>query len=368
MCAPICLLHVDSRGMLMPLAIQLGQSPDAGPTFTPRDEFWLWQVVKSHVQCADAQLHEAVAHLLRTHLVMETFAVAVHRQLSIGHPIHQLLAPHFRFTMAINQAARSNLIAPGGPIDKIFALGLDGFLALIARAWNSEWSFAQFDPCTDLHERGVDDPGLLPNYHYRDDALQIWGAITEFVAEIIQFFYKTHEDVAEDWELQAWVRELADPQVGNIRGLIDHGRLDTVEQLSKLVATIIFIASATHSAANNGQYDIYGYIPNAAAALYRPPPPTRQALTEADLVATLPGMAASREQLATAHLLSEPTDEPLGMYDPDFFAGTPQVEPIVQRFDRRLAEIGRSIDTRNSQIEVPYIYLHPRHVSQSIEI
>ena len=367
-CAPLCLLHVDPRGNLMPLAIQLGQSSDAGPTFTPRDEFWLWQTVKTHVQCADAQVQEAVSHLLRTHLVMETFAVSVHRQLSAGHPVHQLLLPHMRFTMAINHAARTSMLAPGGPIDKVMALAREGVLALMAKVWNSDWSFAQYDLQADLRARGVDDPQLLPNYHYRDDALPMWSAIEAFVTAILQLFYKGDLDVALDWELQAWARELVDPQLGNIRGFPGNGRLDTLDQLNRLLTTIIFTASAEHSSTNNGQYDMYGYIPNVPGAMYSAPPTTRQALTEASLVAALPGALTSGEQIAMVHLLSEPTIEPLGSYGPEFFAGTPQVEPLVLKFNRRLDEISRSIEARNSRIAVPYTYLDPRRVYPNVEI
>jgi arachidonate 15-lipoxygenase len=139
----------------MPLAIQLGQSPAAGPIFTPLDDPWLWRTVKAHVQCADAQVQECVSHLLRTHMVMETVAVATHRQLSIAHPLHQLLVPHCRFTLAINRAARDKMLAPGGPIDNTMGVGRDGALALCAKAWK-DWSFAQYDLRADLAARGVD--------------------------------------------------------------------------------------------------------------------------------------------------------------------------------------------------------------------
>jgi len=324
--------------------------------------------VKTHVQCADAQVQEAVSHLLCTHLVIETFAVSAHRQLSVGHPVFQLLAPHLHFTMAINSAARTTMLAPDGPIDKVMALGREGTLALIAKAWNSDWSFARYDLHADLRARGVDDPALLPNYHYRDDALTVWGAIEDFVTAILRLFYKGDADVSQDWELQAWMRELANPDVGNIRGLPGDGRLDTFDQLSRLLTAIIFTASAEHASTNNGQYDMYGYMPNVPGAMYSPPPTTRQALTEENLAGALPGALASAAQIAMVHLLSEPAVETLGRYEPEFFAGTPQVEHIVLKFNRQLEEISRNIDARNHRIGVPYTYLDPARVYQSIEI
>jgi hypothetical protein len=68
------------------------------------------------------------------------------------------------------------------------------------------------------------------------------------------------------------------------------------------------------------------------------------------------------------HLLSEPTETPMGRYTPSFFAGNPDVEPIVKRFDSALNLIGKEIDARNEGLDVPYRYLHPKLLYPSIEI
>jgi hypothetical protein len=126
----------------------------------------------------------------------------MHRQLSVAHQIHQLLGPHCRFTMAINHAARTKMLAPDGPIDKTMSVGRDGAMALCAKGWK-EWSFTQYDLRKDLRSRGVDDAALLPGYHYRDDAVKVWDVIAAFVSDVIQSFYRTDEDVVGDHELQA---------------------------------------------------------------------------------------------------------------------------------------------------------------------
>ena len=53
-------------------------------------------------------------HLMKTHLVMEAFAVASWRQLPSIHPVFQLLFPHLRSVMAINTIGMNELIAKGG--------------------------------------------------------------------------------------------------------------------------------------------------------------------------------------------------------------------------------------------------------------
>ena len=365
--APMCLLYVNEKKQLLPIAIQLGQSPAAGPVFTPKDDFWLWQTVKTFVQSADAQYQEIVSHLLRTHLVMETIAIATHRQLAIGHPVHKLLIPHLRFTMAINNAARTGLLAEGGPIDSVFAMGIEGALQLIDNKWNdADWSFADYNLENDLKSRGVDKAEELPNYHYRDDARLVQEVIHEFVEAVIGFFYESDQDVEEDFELQAWLEELVNPEDGNIRGF--PLTLSTIPALVELLSTIVFTASGGHSSTNNGQYDMYGYIPNAPGEMKSPPPTTRDALSEETLAAALPKGKDAAEQIATAHLLSEPTESPLGFYHPQFFAGHPEVIAMVLQFEKRLAEVSGKIEARNSQIEVPYTYLDPRRLYPSVEI
>jgi hypothetical protein len=368
LCAPMCLFYVDERSRLMPLAIQLGPSPDSGPIFTPNDDPWLWRTVKTHVQCADAQVQECASHLLRTHLVMETVAVAMHRQLSVAHPLHQLLAPHCRFTMAINHAARTKMLAPGGPIDETMSVGCDGALDLCAKAWKT-WSFKQYDLRGDLKKRGVDCPKLLPGYHYRDDALKVWEAIAEFVGAMVRKYYLSDADVLGDFELQAWVRELADPEIGNFRGLADPGGgVRSVESLVNMVTTMIFIATAEHSSTNNGQYDMYAFIPNVPGAMFAAPPTTKAPLTERSLFESLPRPRTAAKQIGMVHLLSQTTEAPMGRYSPRFFAGNPDVEPIVKRFDSALNLIGKEIDARNEGLDVPYRYLHPKLLYPSIEI
>ena len=42
---------------------------------------------------------------------------------------------------------------------------------------------------TNLQERGVDAPGALPNYHYRDDAILLWDAIHKYVSAVVNSVY-----------------------------------------------------------------------------------------------------------------------------------------------------------------------------------
>ena len=49
----------------------------------------------------------------------------------------------------------------------------------------------------------------IPNYHYRDDGLKLWSAISIYVADVIDVFFENDIDVKEDVELQEWVSEIS---------------------------------------------------------------------------------------------------------------------------------------------------------------
>jgi len=64
-----------------------------------------------------------VCHRLNTHAVIEPFAIATHRNLSVLHPIYKLLHPHFRDTININALARKSLVNAGSIIEQTFLPG-----------------------------------------------------------------------------------------------------------------------------------------------------------------------------------------------------------------------------------------------------
>ena len=365
---PVVLFCVSDRGQLMPVAIQLYQSPDKGPVFTPDDDPDLWLAVKSFVQSADAQVHEVVEHLLHGHLIVEIFDVAMHRTLPVAHPVHKLLAPHMEFTMAVNNSARSQMLAPGGPIDATMAIGAKGAFELLARAWWEQWDYARHNVPADLARRGVDDADALPGYHWRDDALALWQVIKRYVGAMVEHFYASDADVAEDWELQAFHAEIRDPSGGNVRDV--PGGADGFRDRATLVeflTQLIYMASAGHAAGNNGQYDFYGFVPNTPGALYAPPPASKTGdLSEQDLADAMPPFRAASIQILMVRLLSRRTEMPIGRFYPGFFAGTQSVLPIVTRFRHELHDLQVAIEARNAGLKRSYPYLVPDQVACSI--
>ncbi|KAI7749705.1 hypothetical protein M8C21_028314, partial [Ambrosia artemisiifolia] len=122
------LLFLNKDGSLKPLVIELSLPHPQGDqlgainkVYTPAEhgiEGSIWQLAKAYVAVNDSGVHQLISHWLNTHCAIEPFVIATHRQLSVLHPIHKLLHPHFRDTMNINAFARQILINGGGILEQ----------------------------------------------------------------------------------------------------------------------------------------------------------------------------------------------------------------------------------------------------------
>ncbi|XP_064904262.1 polyunsaturated fatty acid lipoxygenase ALOX15B-like [Columba livia] len=359
----ICLLWLNPQGELRPIAIQLSQDPGV-PIFTPQDAPWCWALAKLWVRGAHFTQHELVTHLLSTHFLAETFAVATQR-LPAAHPIHQLLLPHFRFTFHINILARESLLNPGGIIDQATAVGREGTLELVARG-TAALTYRELCVPEDIEDRGV---ALVPNYYYRDDALEIWAAMESLVEGVVSLHYAGDKEVAEDEELQSWVGDIFTYAVlGNQQSGFP-SKLLTRPELVKFTTMIMFCCSARHSAVNSGQYDFAAWMPNTPGTLQGDPPVTKAEATEQRFLGTLPSPAATGALLALLSVVSYEGGQPrpLGSRCPELLVGA-AAQRLIGQFRRRLAAISRRIGDRNRRLELPYPYLDPPRVTESVAI
>lgn len=375
LCAPLALFAIPKGGgALTPVAIQLGQKPSDGLFLRVSDQkdpnWWSWQMAKTFVQAAEGNYHELFVHLARTHLVIEAFTVATHRQLAPAHPLNVLLLPHFEGTLFINNSAAGSLIAAGGPIDHIFA-GQITSTQKIAGSDRLAFDFTAHMLPNDLATRQVADAVALPNYPYRDDGLLVWNAIEEWARQYVNVYYQNDTNVAEDTELQAWRVELMD--LGKIKGLPD---LKDRKTLVGMLTMIMFTASAQHAAVNFPQKDLMTFAPAISGAAWAPAPKPDQPQTEAAWLKLLPPIKAAQEQLNVLWLLGSVHYRPLGDYRVNHWPYLPWFEdpritgrngPLAQ-FKRALKDIDAEIDRRNETRDVPYPYLQPSLIPTSINI
>ncbi|XP_054897603.1 arachidonate 12-lipoxygenase, 12R-type-like [Poeciliopsis prolifica] len=364
--APLVLFHKTPDDKLKPIAIQLKQKPaEDNPIFLPSDSEYDWLMAKIFVRSADFSEHQLSVHLLRTHLLAEAFAVSLLRNVPMVHPLYKLLIPHTRYTLQINFLARKRLISEEGVFTKFSASGGEGMMTILRRSLSSV-TYSSLCVPEDIAERGLKD---VPNFYYRDDALRVWYAVNRFVHGILSYYYKTDADVQQDSELQKWILDifehgfLSQPSSGIPQ------KLTTVDELIKFVTMVIFTGSVQHAAVNSGQFDFGSWMPNSPISLQLPPPTKKGEATEETMLKTLPDINVTVQGMAVQWLLSRQSSDfvPLGQYPEDHFSEkTPR--QMIENFQKELVALSAAIKERNKALEVPYTYLDPEGVENSVAI
>eukprot|EP00245_Coleochaete_scutata_P012564 TRINITY_DN4898_c0_g1_i1.p1 TRINITY_DN4898_c0_g1~~TRINITY_DN4898_c0_g1_i1.p1 ORF type:complete len:946 (-),score=203.41 TRINITY_DN4898_c0_g1_i1:850-3687(-) len=326
------ILFLRDTQELVPVAIELftGETPPV--VYTPSDPYNVWLVAKHVFSSIDSGFHQLYSHFCRTHAVVEPACIAARRQLSALHPVYKLLMPHFRFTLNINRNARQTLVSQGGIIEKSFTPG-PGSMTLSAEVYGRLWTFNSQSLPNDLVARGMAKKGadgklemLLPDYPYGSDGMLIWDAMTEWVGDYLSLYYtgEPGKSIQDDAEINAWWSDF----VNEGHPDVTHGwpELKTVEDLTNILVTIIWLASGHHAAVNFGQYDYSGYSPNRSSIVHKPIPakgtPDYQELVanlDKNFFKIFAGTKESLQVMATVALLSTHAENEQYINDKEHF-------------------------------------------------
>ena len=368
--APLALFAVpkgsNPNRLLRPVAIQCGQTPGPDyPIITPHSGKYAWLFAKTIVQIADANFHEPVTHLARTHLFVGAFVIATYRQLPGTHPLSLLLRPHFVGTLAINDAAQRILIARGGGVDRLLSSTIDNSRVLAVKGLQSYGFNGAMLP-KQFEQRGVSDRNLLPVYPYRDDSLLVWDAIRQWVGDYLKLYYATDKDIQNDAALRSWAAEVQAYEGGRIKDFGEDGRIQTREYLADAATLIIFTASAQHAAVNFPQKDLMGYAGALPLAGYAPASTLKGEVTEQDYLKLLSPLEQAQRQYNLLALLGSVYYNKLGEYPQGYFTDA-RVKPLLQAFQENLQQVEDTINQRNLS-RPPYEYLLPSKIPQSINI
>ncbi|CAN9509766.1 unnamed protein product [Ophioblennius macclurei] len=364
--APLCLLYQHPDDGLIPIAIQLDQTPGPGaPVFLPSDPPLAWLLAKMWVRHSEFQVFQVLSHLLRTHLVVEVFCVATLRQLPAVHPVYKLLAPHLRYTLEINCRGRSQLISADGIFKQVVSTGGDGLVVLAQREYKF-LTYRSLQPPLDFSDRGVTQ---LPNYFYREHSLMMWEAIYRFVSSMISLYYPSDLEVQADLELQAWITDVSQEGFTNLPNFGLSSKLSSKDELSTLLTVVIFSCTVQHAATNNGQFDWCAWVPNTPCTMRQPPPRDKDAVTMDMIMASLPDVSQSCVQMAiTWHLgRTQPDAIPLGQYTEELFSER-RAQELINRFKEELKQTEEHILKQNEGLELQYLFLLPSRIENSITI
>ncbi|KAL3505902.1 hypothetical protein ACH5RR_031284 [Cinchona calisaya] len=387
-------LLLQDDGTLKPLAIELSlphpQGDQYGATsqvFTKAEdgiEGSVWQLAKAYVAVNDSGYHQLISHWLNTHAVIEPFVIAANRHLSVLHPIHKLLQPHFRDTMNINALARHTLINSGGILE--LTVFPSKYAMEMSSAIYRDWVFPEQALPADLLKRGMAVPDsskphglrlLIEDYPYAVDGLEIWSAIEEWVKEYCSFYYHTDDMVQGDSELQSWWTELRNVGHGDLKDERWWPQMQTQDELVQACTIIIWVASALHAAVNFGQYPYAGYLPNRPTVSRRfmpaPGTPEYAELESNPDLAFLKTITAQFQTLLGISLIEilsrHSSDEIyLGQRDNPEWTSDSVPRDAFKRFGAKLVEIENQMIVRNNDkkwknrsgpVKVPYTLLIP---------
>jgi len=386
---------LQDNGTLKPLAIELSEPHPQGDSFGPVSKVYLpategveasiWLLAKAYVVVNDSCYHQLVSHWLNTHAVVEPFIIATNRHLSVVHPIHKLLLPHYRDTMNINALARNVLVNAEGIIESTFLWG--NYAMEMSAVVYKDWVFPDQGLPNDLIKRGVAvaDPSapygirlLIEDYPYASDGLEIWTAIKTWVGEYVNFYYKSDAAIAQDAELQAFWKELVEVGHGDLKNATWWFKMQTRAELIEASTILIWIASALHAAVNFGQYPYGGYILNRPTksrrfmpekgtseyddlaknyekAYLRTITPKNDTLTDLTIIEVLSRHASDEQYLGER-------------IEGDDWTSDSLPKEAFKRFGKKLAEIEQKLTQRNNDeslrnrygpVKMPYTLLYP---------
>ncbi|XP_070249870.1 polyunsaturated fatty acid lipoxygenase ALOX12-like [Myotis yumanensis] len=366
--APLVMLKMEPSGKLLPMVIQI-QPPNASyptpPLFLPSDPPLAWLLAKTWVRSSDFQLHQLQYHFLNTHLLAEVIAVATMRCLPGLHPVFKLLIPHTRYTTEVNTRARIQLNSDSGIFSQAVSTGGGPHVQLLRQAM-AQLTYRSLCAPEDLADRGLLG---IPSALYAHDALRLWEIIARYVEGIIHLFYQGDDVVRGDPELQAWCREITEVGLCQAQDKGFPVSFQTRAQLCHFLTMCIFRCTAQHAAVNFSQRDWLFWIPNAPCTMRMPPPTTKEDVTMATVMGSLPDVRQSCLQMLFVRQVGrqQPDMVPLGYHTEEYFSG-PEPKAILRQFQADLDNLKREIVARNEQLDIPYEYLKPSCIESSVAI
>ncbi|MCB9685410.1 MAG: hypothetical protein H6738_22460 [Alphaproteobacteria bacterium] len=356
--APIAVYASVPTG-LVPVAIQTTQRP--GRLFGP-DDGVSWQMARTCVSAADGNVQGIVTHFALCHQVMEGVILSAHRQLSEHHPLFVLISPHFRDTLITNDIAWSSLINPNGHMDRLQSPTLEASLTL-ARQELEAFRLLDGVPAIDGAARGIDDVDALPVCPSRDDALLIYAAIEAWVDGYVRLYYHRDADVVADTELRAFVDEMGSDDGGRLRGI---DRPTTVEDVTRLVAAILWRCTAFHASINYSSFPLFSYAPNVQTASFGPGPTGGPEDTRAAREAMIPPWDQAWEAFSLFWDITVRLDRMDG-YGDEHFADE-RVTPLLEQYRASLADAERTLEARDTTRLMAYPWMRPSRVPMSIQV
>ncbi|KAI1133564.1 lipoxygenase [Nemania abortiva] len=292
--------YIDDAGDFLPLAIKVivkGRE-DSALVYTPKDLHAEWLFAKMTINANDGW-HSTWGHTTMSHSAAEAPYLAAIRTLSENHPILALINRVENLPWSVRPNLQDSLV--NGSMDtgpKYYPWTADA-----ARVWankvyesgeTSNYSSNYF--LTNLRKRGlIDYPNgpALKSFPYYEDASTLMNVLGEFMTTFINSYYKNDKAVANDRELQAWLKETVPGQVHDFPK-----QIQTKQDIIDILKHQAYLGSIVHAimSGNGNQLDIMA-LPFTTAGWQSPIPTEKGVIT--DIMPWMPTPEAAAWQVAT---------------------------------------------------------------------
>ncbi|MBO3463157.1 hypothetical protein G7B40_024345 [Aetokthonos hydrillicola Thurmond2011] len=225
-------------------------------TNSPRDSEWEW--AKRLFRSAEFVFQETQAHLGRTHLNIEQYAMAYYRNVN-NNPIKLLLEPHFEGLLNINLLGNSIIFGPSGVIPQASALD-EKQVELLLKEEVGRLNYHSWHPRTQTLK------DFVANNFFDRAALAAWGIIEKYVES---FFESQEKHIRDLWpEIEGMSNDLVshsilEPKYGTLK-------IADINDLKKLCIYVIYHSTFLHSWVNYKQYEDGGDTDYGTIGLWEP--------------------------------------------------------------------------------------------------
>eukprot|EP01062_Namystynia_karyoxenos_P059158 TRINITY_DN50583_c0_g1_i1.p1 TRINITY_DN50583_c0_g1~~TRINITY_DN50583_c0_g1_i1.p1 ORF type:complete len:773 (+),score=281.72 TRINITY_DN50583_c0_g1_i1:87-2321(+) len=387
-------------GPLEPLCIQLYCDPahpghaalaSRNPIYYPWDPVNAWLMAKMFFNQADLHVH-IIGTLHTQHVLLPALVHSITwRNLSVHHPLRQLLRPHLRGAIGWAERWHNTLLAgDAGLLLRWLAVDYERYQDVSVKSY-LQYDFINNSAKHDWRQR-MRAQADVPDYPFRDDSLATWDAVEEYALSVVRRYYTKYDDIDHDVELIGWIKEMSFT-VGRVMELHPARPWDPIVFN---LTNVILMCSAMHAAQTSQIYDWYACVPFFPANATVPPyvDKEKEDITEADLLQIMPDKQCTLLQIATCYLLSQfadPADTPGAMPpqaaqdSPPAAAATGPPRPaglgdfgrrelfvdrsankFAMTLQARLLELDQRIAERSASSEVPYDALAPSRVRNGL--
>lgn len=363
---PIALYYLQDDGHLRSLCIQLDatlETSEENPIITPADGE-KWKLARTCLMAADGAVHDLWTHAVQIHYVMEAIIMVTYRQLSKNHPLLALLDPHLQYTLSVNVHPLYERGSNGKvPYYGTMFPGDNDALVKFMGEGMRQFKFRERALPNDIKRRHVANPKLI--YPYRDDGLPIWNAIQDFARAYVDVYYKSDQYVLEDYELQAWAKELGGERATGACGLEDFPtHFSSKKEVAEIFGQIIYIATAHHSSIHFPQYPYAQFVPNMPNSIYESPTDLlKKNLANDQIMRLFPHFKVALFQsflyYAVNFRVSRIGEYPLKMFNPEAVA-------VIERYQHVLKQMSSAHQDKYINKREKYPYMNPEHIPNGV--